>query len=312
MHFNILSVVALGIAAASVPNAFASPSNCKSPSFKNLVVFGDSFSDTGNVYKLSNKAWPLSFYDHGRFSNGPIWTEHVARVKKYRLINYAYAAATSDSTLVQGYSGADSTLAVPGFTQQIDSYAVKSNLKDAANSLFLVNFQGNDFFFNAALDPATVLGKLHEGIDRLVTLGAKNILLVENIDYGAIPYFNTNATLAGLFGSIASTQQKDYITLESALATKYGAPATKSHPFSQCHSSAAKVNIGYLHLGEVFQHLQEPSQLKRLGITDVIHGCVSNDYKQVCKDASKYFYWDAFHPTTRIHKEIADVVLHIL
>ncbi|KAF8927029.1 GDSL lipase/esterase [Dissophora ornata] len=314
MLVNLLSVVALAVAASSIPSALAKPTACRKAQIENLIVFGDSYSDTGNEYKLSNKTWPLPSYDHGRFSNGPVWPERVASAKKYKLQNYAFAAATSDSKLVQGYSGPSSTIAVPGFIQQIESYyQPKANRKHAEKSLFVVNFQGNDFFFDPSLDPQLVVNKLRDGINRLVKLGARNILVVKNINYGLIPYFNTNATIAAAYTQIAGAEQKDYQKLEKLireLKNEYSIPSG-THPFVDCKGSH-KINISFMNLEELFKELYQPSQLKRLGITDVVNGCVSNDYTTVCKDAGKHFYWDAFHPTTKIHNEIAKAILHIL
>ncbi|CAO3568302.1 unnamed protein product [Mortierella alpina] len=314
MLINLLAIATIALGASSLPLAVARPLH--GAQIKNLVVFGDSYSDTDNVYKLSNKTWPLSSYYRGRFSNGPVWSETVAKKKHYKLSTYAYAAATSDSTLVQGYTGPASTIPVPGFLQQIETlYEPKSNKKEAAKTLFVVNFQGNDFFFNPVLDPEGVLDRLHQGIQKLVQLGACNILVVENFDYGAIPYFNTSPANAAAFTAIAGKEQKDYKGLESKLAQEYGPALERDQPFRGCKvikPDQTTVSIKYLRLGETFKRLYQASQLKKLGITDVIHGCVSNDYKTVCKDADKHFYWDGFHPSKKIHAEIAKEVLEIL
>ncbi|KAF9163855.1 hypothetical protein BGX21_009257 [Mortierella sp. AD011] len=308
---NLLSIVAIAIAVSSAPFALAKPIGCKPSGFRDLVVFGDSFSDTGNEYKLSNHTWPIPGYHKGRFSNGPIWADDVAKTKKLKLQDYAFGGATCDSALVQGYSGASSTIAVPGFIQQIEDYYVpKHNPKDVADSLFVVSFQGNDFFFDPSLDPKLVVDRLHDGIKRLVSLGARNILVMENINMGIIPYFNTNATLAAAYTGIAAQEQVAYKTLVKQITQEYGASDAK-HPFLESKDKK-KVNVGYLNLWELFARLYKPSELKRLGIIDVINGCVSNDYSSICKDAGKHFYWDAFHPTTKIHKEIANAVVHLL
>ncbi|KAF8947745.1 hypothetical protein BGZ46_005483, partial [Entomortierella lignicola] len=236
----------------------------------------------------------------------------LSKAKNLKLQSYAYGGATSDSNLVQGYSGPDSTIAVPGFIQQIENYyAPKRNPKETAKSLFVVNFQGNDFFFNPAIDPKLVVDRLHRGISRLVELGAEDILLVENINFGIIPYFNTNATIAAAYASIATQERADYKTLVSQLNKAYGSNDI-NRPFHGCKHTKGKVNIGHVNLWDLFIELYKPDSLKRLGITDVINGCVSNDYKTICKDANKHFYWDAFHPTTKIHKEIASAILHLL
>ena len=48
--------------------------------YTNLVVFGDSLSDVGNVWIITNHADPPpnSGYDQGRYSNGPLWVEDLA------------------------------------------------------------------------------------------------------------------------------------------------------------------------------------------------------------------------------------------
>ncbi|KAF9574039.1 hypothetical protein EC968_007592 [Mortierella alpina] len=311
MLLNLLSIAAIAVGVSSVPSAVSRPLH--SARIENLVVFGDSYSDTHNVYKLSNKTWPLSSYYHGRFSNGRVWSETVANERDYKLSTYAHGAATSDSSLVQGYTGPASTIPVPGFIQQIDTfYAPKSNKKNAAKSLFVVSFQGNDFFFNPALDPKIVLDRLHQGIQKLIQLGACNILVVENFDFGKIPYFNTSPANAAAFTAIANKEQEDYKVLERKLAQEYGSALKRHQSFQACQVNSHKVNIKYLRLGDIFQRLQQAPQLKKLGITDVINGCVSNDYKTVCKDADKHFYWDGFHPSKKIHREIAQEVLRIL
>lgn len=50
--------------------------------YSNLVFFGDSLSDTGNVLSLTTVFSPPPFPSfpgaEGRFSNGPVWTEYLA------------------------------------------------------------------------------------------------------------------------------------------------------------------------------------------------------------------------------------------
>src|ERR1700722_9994900 len=47
--------------------------------YQKLIIFGDSYSDNGNVYQLTQEAIPNSLrYYQGRFSNGPAWAEYFA------------------------------------------------------------------------------------------------------------------------------------------------------------------------------------------------------------------------------------------
>src|SRR6478735_2958703 len=46
--------------------------------YSQVVVFGDSLSDTGNVNNQTFGISPGSAYYQGRFSNGPLWVEDLA------------------------------------------------------------------------------------------------------------------------------------------------------------------------------------------------------------------------------------------
>lgn len=69
-----LAALAIGIA-AHVGTAQAGP-------YSDLVIFGDSLSDTGNVLALTTAFTPSPFPVYpaapGRFSNGPVWVEYLA------------------------------------------------------------------------------------------------------------------------------------------------------------------------------------------------------------------------------------------
>jgi phospholipase/lecithinase/hemolysin len=45
--------------------------------FTDLVVFGDSMSDVGNVYRATNETHPGPWSFDGRFSDGRAWEEYL-------------------------------------------------------------------------------------------------------------------------------------------------------------------------------------------------------------------------------------------
>lgn len=45
--------------------------------YSNLYVLGDSLSDVGNLFAATTPAYPPSPYFEGRFSNGPVYAEHL-------------------------------------------------------------------------------------------------------------------------------------------------------------------------------------------------------------------------------------------
>lgn len=58
--------------------ALATASAAHAGPFSDLVVFGDSLSDTGNVLALSGGLFPTYPGAAGRFSDGPVWVETLA------------------------------------------------------------------------------------------------------------------------------------------------------------------------------------------------------------------------------------------
>ena len=65
---------------------------------KNIVIFGDSLSDNGNLYAYMKHQLPVSPpYYNGRFTNGPVWVERLASSyfsgDQSHLLDYAYGGA---------------------------------------------------------------------------------------------------------------------------------------------------------------------------------------------------------------------------
>ncbi|KAF9914751.1 hypothetical protein BX616_007639 [Lobosporangium transversale] len=306
VKFIFMTVVAVAV---SLPSALATPVRC---TLKKLVVFGDSFSESGNVYKLSNKTWPPPFYYKGRFSNGPAWPDYVVKARNYQVVNYAYGGATTDSDLVQGLTGQNSNILVPGFLQQLDIYASKYAQRAIAESVFVINFQGNDFFFDISLDPSAVVDRIHTGIKRLVSMGARRILVIQNQNIGLIPYAITNTSLADAYSKKAKEEQAEFGIFAAEVKEEYGSLAGPGSLRTCNFHDKEKAKIAFFDLTKFFAYLYQPKELRRLGITDVTHGCVSIDYKNVCKNPGKHFFWDAFHPSAKIQMEIAKAVLNWL
>lgn len=71
-------------------------------SLTQVISLGDSFSDTGNLYALTGQRYPPPPYYEGRFSNGPLWIEHLAKHYAASLHNHAVGGATSDDDTYTG------------------------------------------------------------------------------------------------------------------------------------------------------------------------------------------------------------------
>ena len=151
---------------------------CAPCNLPGVVVFGDSNSDTGNVYTLTSHAWPIvPPYYNGRYCNGPNWVDDLAVSQK---LDLAYGSATTDSSFVQGYAILPSSYPVPGVLQQVAQY-LSGNPVSLASSvpcyLHVVWAGANDFIFNPAATPQQVITSLSNSLGALLGNGVKNLLV---------------------------------------------------------------------------------------------------------------------------------------
>jgi outer membrane lipase/esterase len=92
-----------------------------SVNYTSLYVFGDSLSDPGNRYDASGGTTPPSPpYFEGRFSNGPVWAEHLAADFEARGLdtaNFAFGGATAVGSAVNDPS-------IEDLPDQLESFAL--------------------------------------------------------------------------------------------------------------------------------------------------------------------------------------------
>ncbi|KAG0234308.1 hypothetical protein BGW42_006700 [Actinomortierella wolfii] len=309
----VASVAALALQASASP---VPETSCRSSKINTVVVFGDSASDNGNVYRLSNKTWPLAFNYKGRFTNGPNWSDIVAKSAHVKMYNFAYGGATIDSAFIQGYSGAKSDIPVPGFFQQIEEHYLPLALSPKAldSTLFIVDFQGNDYFFKPDVTPAEVVDHIEKGVRRLISLGARNILIVGISNFGLIPYFASDPATVEAMSKLAEQEVHLTYRLTQKLQGEYGVPPRR-HPFRQCHGAnkpGTGVRVAMFDQMAFYEYLYQPHVLRRLGIKDVTGQCETPDYSAVCSNPGDYFYWDSFHSSAKVHLQFAKALLEFI
>jgi outer membrane lipase/esterase len=226
---TIVVGLALGGSALTVPTANAGL-------FSGLYVFGDSLSDTGNVFAATGGAVPASPYFNGRFSDGPIWIDTLASGLGLPLgavpslfggNNYAFGGARTGT----------GTSPVPGLLAQVGGLWAPTHPSADPNALYVVVGGGNDmrdarsaFSGNSLADQAgrqtaaaTAAGNIFNSVAFLASRGAQNVLIMDLPDLGATPEaaalgltsassdaslrFNTligglEGSLEGVFGSL--------------------------------------------------------------------------------------------------------------
>ena len=169
--------------------AIATPSRAMG-SFTGVILFGDSYSDVGNVYEKTSHALPPSPpYHSGRWSNGPIWCEQLALDLNLpgptpSLLgggDYAYAGART---------GSGSTVYAPfaalNLGAQANSYL--SSNTPAPDELFSVWGGANDFILGQT-NSSVPVNNIAAHVTALANAGARQFVVPNMVPLGQLPRY---------------------------------------------------------------------------------------------------------------------------
>ena len=167
--------------------------------FTDLIIFGDSLSDIGNVSTATATLMPGPSYFAGRFSNGPVYAEILASGLGLGPLSaslnggddYAYGAALTSGTPFP------SSIVVKDLDDQVDQY-LGSRTPDPA-ALFVIFGGANDVRnqLSAAMpNVAAAASNLATDITDLYDRGARKFLVANVPALGFTPGFNNDPTQA--------------------------------------------------------------------------------------------------------------------
>jgi phospholipase/lecithinase/hemolysin len=233
--------------------------------YSNVFVYGDSLSDTGNIYFITGHTTPPSPpYYNGRFSNGPLAVEYLSNALHSQLTSFAWGGATTgvgDS----GDGGTQTMLgfaSLPGMLLQLQG-SLSTIAPFAPTSLFIVWGGPDDFITNGTVaqgvaDELMIVGAL-QGV------GATHILVPGMPDLGLTPAY---------FGNASATAFS--FAFDQALQANLPKGVTYFDTF------------GFMHL--------VVSNPGAYGFTDVTDPCLVG--LTPCSNPNQYLFWDDLHPTT--------------
>jgi phospholipase/lecithinase/hemolysin len=168
----------------------------------NLVVFGDSLSDNGNLFALTGQPQPP--YWDGRFSNGPTYAEQLAALLGVPLQDLAIGGATASDTS----PGASPGINLP---EQIAGYLAGLKGQPAPNGTTAVIYIGNNDYINylESSQPknlltaigvvANVVSNINNAISELSAAGVQKIALFTLPDLAITPEFQELGPQAATF-----------------------------------------------------------------------------------------------------------------
>lgn len=272
----------------------------------NIVVFGDSLSDNGNLYELMKHQLPQSppYYD-GRFSNGPVWVEHV--IASYfpaspttHLLDYAVGGS--------GVSEDDEDDVLFTLKKQVNTYLLSHQDKASADDLYVVWIGANNYL-GLPSDVAQTLQDVNNGIvhsiEVLIDKGAKHILLINIPDLGKTPA--ATEFDAGDIMGIFSAQHNDMLR----------------HSFNRLKQKHPQVDWLYFDLGSLFDDaIEHPASYGFTNVTETCSNSIVDEFtkksllKMVASVTPKehfdacegYLFFDLVHPTAYAHRLIAQKV----
>lgn len=275
--------------------------------FDNLVVYGDSLSDSGNVFLLAQGQAPdPAHYWQGRWSNGPVWSEDLASLmglsNKLTLsqLMTAQAAAPGFGSLFfnNAFGGAETgtgaALPVVNFLDQVNQ-AVDAQITIPANTLVAVWIGANDFL-NADLSSqdqvAAVIGNavtnIITGLTKLTDImGATDIAVFDLPDLGATP--RNNGTPEGAAQGQAVAQAFNATLAQAVDGFAAAHPGVNIHSISSYNLfDQALINPGIY------------------GYTNTTEAALLAG--KTFDTAQGYIFWDTIHPTAQTHRLLAATV----
>jgi phospholipase/lecithinase/hemolysin len=271
---------------------YINKSQSQNISYDTIVSFGDSSSDTGNVYNLTNKQWPVvPPYYLGRFSNGPVWVEKLGIAN---LINYAYGSATSDNNIVPGYTAFQTS--VPGVRQQIIQY---KNVTDPTKinfnrTIYIIWVNGNDYFFNLTLPPTVVVNSIINGIKDLIQFGSTHFLILNQTPLQAYP-------------AAAVYNMNDYLNTISVTHN-----SNLSYAIQSLRSNYSNIQFQLFDIYSLISDMYTNPSTYGINSTKNCWDTSTGVVNQTCTTPDTYLFIDEYHFTTRIHQLIANNALKAL
>ncbi|TBR59314.1 GDSL family lipase [Westiellopsis prolifica IICB1] len=279
----------------------AFPLKVLAKSYDEIYVFGDSFSDTGNVFNATGGAIPPSPYVDGRFSNGSVWVEYLASdlgINFNPQTNFAFGGATTGFDNI-GLAG------LPGLQQQINSFTT-ANASVDPNALYIVWASTNDYikyFFGDVPDPNQTVTNISTAVESLIAVGAKDIMVVNQPDLGKFPITGGNNQTSDALSNLISTHNSN-LTASIYLWDQQLNP---------------DINIIGLDVNSLFNRIIADPQ--EFGFTNATDSCLPGDLSVVpinpptqpvnCTPDT-FVFWDQLHPTTATHKTIGELAFSTL
>jgi len=266
----------------------------------NLVVFGDSLSDMGNGNNSAIVSVVFSSppYWNGRFSNGPVWIEHIS--DSYGLTTtFGDGNATGDnrafggSQTGQGYA----YLTLPNVGTQINNYLANVQSSFSNSDVIFLWAGGNDFLYGLG-NPDIISQNMASHIRALELAGATRFVVAN------LPPLELTPEGASRSASQQATMAADVVSYNSKLAQEVNNLTNK-----------LGIDITLIDAWSIFNDIVNNAE--HVGITNTQDQACSGGATvplvplpicgsgaNVVSNVDEYLFFDKAHPSATMHRII--------
>ena len=311
--------------------------------FDTMIVFGDSLSDNGNLYRyLWNKVPVSPPYYKGHFSNGPVWAE--------LLYDSYFPAAYPEGFQNYAVGGAGAVLSYKQYlpytlTMELDNYLYWHTYGKKDSSLYTIWIGGNNYLngpSNVESITDSVVNALANTVERIISHGGDKFFIPNLPDLGSTPYAVemqkplllsqlTQEHNRKLAEKIDFLKQKypevTFVAFDvyalfheaTSHALDYGFSNTQDPCYLGgytgwlVHNKPTDKNL-QLYLSQLDKNFDAQNwalinnnpQLKEAAISSYLYQLLPEKNKEEALNCDAYIFWDRVHPSTKAHVFIAE------
>jgi len=293
--------------------------------FNQIVFFGDSLTDNGNLHRLMGIPHSPPYYQ-GRFSNGPTWADLVGTYYHDRFLTDYTVKAYGGATALPRRIVHKKFIAPVILQDELNAYYENPKFKEISKILHVFWIGSNDYLYDTKTDidqlSSDVVNHIISTIDKLISKKAQYFLILNVPDLSRTPLVR-NAGLGNRENEIARLSNlKLNISLNQIQHDHPAVKITLLDTFEILEDLVAdpeKYNQKYN------AHIVNTTEPCWTGLFafNTIRDDISNSaaiaeaYKVdqaekagvvPCDKPDEYIFWDELHPTAIIHKILAEIV----
>ncbi|MCA9100428.1 MAG: hypothetical protein KDA63_04705 [Planctomycetales bacterium] len=259
-----------------------------------LIVFGDSLSDVGNISSATFGTQPGPYYYDGRVSNGPVYAEYLSGALGLGPLT---ASSTSGDDFAYGGAQTSGTAGLEGFfirdvDEQVDVFLTSRSA--TADTLYTV-FAGANDIVNGLTDMSASVGSLASDVERLIAAGARQFLVPNLPRLGTVPRFSGDAAAAATATALSESFNAQLAAALDGLETSW-----PTVTFIRFDTASLFEDIMANPAVYGFANVTDPAA------AGLSVGDSSYDTNLIVAEPNTYLFWDELHPTTFAHEMLAE------